>query len=203
MILFLRAGEGSAFRLGVVTGRKIGDAHFRTKARRRLREVFRRNRSKLTGDYDVLLEPANLRVGTVNEDFAIESMAGDIFQLGNTSYRILRIEASTLRVADAHGQPPSIPFWFGEAPGRTNELSAAVARLREEVAGSSSLSQREREQSVSTPYPPLPPNNSPTTSAPVPPHSARCRVSTLLCWSGSSTKPATCTWWCTRVTAAA
>ncbi|MBI3774926.1 MAG: DEAD/DEAH box helicase [Gammaproteobacteria bacterium] len=87
------------------------------------------------GDYDVLLEPANLRVGTVNEDFAIESMAGDIFQLGNTSYRILRIEASTLRVADAHGQPPSIPFWFGEAPGRTDELSAAVARLREEVVG--------------------------------------------------------------------
>jgi ATP-dependent Lhr-like helicase len=86
------------------------------------------------GDYDVLLEPANLRVGTVNEDFAIESMAGDIFQLGNTSYRILRIEASTLRVADARGQPPSIPFWFGEAPGRTNELSAAVARLRQEVA---------------------------------------------------------------------
>ncbi len=87
------------------------------------------------GDYDVLLEPANLRVGTVNEDFAIESMAGDIFQLGNTSYRILRVEASTLRVADAHGQPPSIPFWFGEAPGRSDELSAAVARLRTEIVG--------------------------------------------------------------------
>ncbi len=89
------------------------------------------------GDYDVVLEPANLRVGTVNEDFAIESMSGDIFQLGNTSYRILRVEASTVRVADAHGQPPSIPFWLGEAWGRTDELSAAVARLREEVVGNS------------------------------------------------------------------
>ena len=85
------------------------------------------------GDYDVVLEPTNLRVGTVNEDFAIESLAGDIFQLGNTSYRILRVEASSVRVADAHGQPPSIPFWLGEAWGRTDELSAAVARLREEV----------------------------------------------------------------------
>ncbi len=58
-------------------------------------------------------------------------MAGDIFQLGNTSYRILRVESGRVRVADAHGQPPTIPFWLGEAPARTDELSAAVARLRE------------------------------------------------------------------------
>ena len=85
------------------------------------------------GDYDVILEPTGIRIGSVNEDFAIESLAGDIFQLGNTSYRILRIETGCVRVEDAHGLPPNIPFWFGEAPGRTDELSFAVSRLREEV----------------------------------------------------------------------
>ncbi len=74
-------------------------------------------------------------VGTVNEDFAVESLAGDIFQLGNTSYRILRVEAGRVRVEDAHGQPPTIPFWLGEAPARTDELSHAVSRLRDEVVG--------------------------------------------------------------------
>ncbi|NQD91415.1 DEAD/DEAH box helicase [Pseudomonas sp. CrR25] len=86
-----------------------------------------------TGDYAVLLEPQGLTVGSLNEDFAIESMAGDIFQLGNQSYRILRVEPGKVRVEDAQGLPPSIPFWLGEAPGRTDELSASVARLREEV----------------------------------------------------------------------
>jgi ATP-dependent Lhr-like helicase len=85
-------------------------------------------------DYKVMLEPEGFAVGTVNEDFAVESLQGDIFQLGNTSYRILRVERGTVRVEDAHGQPPSIPFWLGEAPGRSNELSAAVARLRAEIA---------------------------------------------------------------------
>jgi ATP-dependent Lhr-like helicase len=80
-----------------------------------------------------VLEPAGQLVGTVNEDFAIESLAGDIFQLGNASYRILRVEAGRIRVDDAQGQPPTIPFWLGEAPGRTDELSAAVSRLREDV----------------------------------------------------------------------
>jgi len=84
-------------------------------------------------DYRVMLEPEAHVIGTVNEDFAIESLAGDIFQLGNRSYRILRVERGTVRVEDAHGQPPSIPFWFGEAPGRTDALSAAVSRLRQEI----------------------------------------------------------------------
>jgi ATP-dependent Lhr-like helicase len=88
-----------------------------------------------TADYQVLLEPENLIIGTVNEDFAIESMAGDIFQLGNTSYRIQRVERGTVRVEDAKGLPPSIPFWLGEAPGRTHELSLAVSRLRAEIEG--------------------------------------------------------------------
>ena len=86
-----------------------------------------------TGDYTVLLEPQSDRIGTVNEDFAVESLAGDVFQLGNASYRILRVEPGRVRVEDAKGQPPNIPFWLGEAPGRSNELSVAVARLREEV----------------------------------------------------------------------
>ena len=87
-----------------------------------------------TADYDVVLEPSGQLVGTVNEDFAVESLAGDIFQLGNTSYRIRRIEAGRVRVEDAHGQAPTIPFWLGEAPARTDELSYAVARLRDELA---------------------------------------------------------------------
>jgi ATP-dependent helicase Lhr and Lhr-like helicase len=84
-------------------------------------------------DYRVMLEPESIVVGSVNEDFAVESLQGDIFQLGNTSYKILRVERGTVRVEDAHGQPPSIPFWLGEAPGRTLELSAAVSGLRQEI----------------------------------------------------------------------
>ena len=83
------------------------------------------------GDYTVVLEPQAITIGTVNEDFAIESIAGDVFQLGNASYRILRVESGRLRVQDAEGAPPSIPFWLGEAPGRSIELSASVSRLRE------------------------------------------------------------------------
>ncbi|HET7307502.1 MAG TPA: DEAD/DEAH box helicase [Gammaproteobacteria bacterium] len=81
-------------------------------------------------DYEVVLSPDGLRVGTLNEDFAFESIAGDIFQLGNTSYRIQKVGQSKVYVEDARGQPPNIPFWFGEAPGRTDELSAAVSELR-------------------------------------------------------------------------
>lgn len=84
-------------------------------------------------DYSVLLEPQGLNIGSVNEDFAVESIAGDIFQLGNTSYRILRVETGKVRVEDAQGQPPTIPFWLGEAPGRSNELSFAVARLQAQL----------------------------------------------------------------------
>ncbi|HEY2797871.1 MAG TPA: DEAD/DEAH box helicase, partial [Thermoanaerobaculia bacterium] len=87
-------------------------------------------------DYQVRMEPDGTLVGTVNEDWAIESNGGDIFQLGNTSWRILRVEPGVVRVADAKGQPPTIPFWLGEAPGRTRELAAAIAVLRE--AGASS-----------------------------------------------------------------
>ncbi|HEX7952513.1 MAG TPA: ATP-dependent DNA helicase, partial [Burkholderiales bacterium] len=86
-----------------------------------------------TADYAVVLSPQEIMVGTVNEDFAVESMAGDVFQLGNTSYRILRVEAGRVRVEDAQGLPPSIPFWLGEAPARSDEVSFAVSRLRADL----------------------------------------------------------------------
>ena len=77
-------------------------------------------------NYLVVAEPEGTTVGTLDEDFAVESMAGDVFLLGTTSWRIRRVEAGRVRVEDAHGAAPSIPFWRGEAPGRTAELSREV-----------------------------------------------------------------------------
>ena len=89
-------------------------------------------------DYKVVLDPDETLVGTVNEDWAIESMAGDVFVLGSHSWRIRRVESrrGVMRVEDAHGEPPSVPFWLGEAPGRTWELSTEVSRLRADVIAS-------------------------------------------------------------------
>jgi len=84
-------------------------------------------------NYTVVAEPDGKVIGTVDEDFAIESLAGDTFLLGTNSWRIKRVEAGRLRVEDAHGTPPSVPFWNGEAPGRTFELSLAVSNVREEI----------------------------------------------------------------------
>src|SRR6201996_8011135 len=85
--------------------------------------------------YTVVAEPEGITVGTLHEDFAVESMAGDIFLLGNTSWRVRRVSsAGRVEVEDAHGAPPSVPFWLGEAPARTAELSAAVAELREAIS---------------------------------------------------------------------
>jgi len=86
-------------------------------------------------DYQVVMEPEGTPVGSVNEDWAVESNVGDIFQLGNTSWKILKVEPGIVRVADAKGQPPTLPFWLGEAPARTGELSAEIARLRDECGG--------------------------------------------------------------------
>ena len=85
-------------------------------------------------NYTVVADPEGVTVGTVDEDFAVESMAGDVFLLGTMSWRIRRVESGRLRVEDAHGAPPSIPFWRGEAPGRTVELSREVASVREDIA---------------------------------------------------------------------
>ena len=84
-------------------------------------------------DYDVILDPENTFVGTVNEDFAIEGMRGDVFLLGNTPWRILRVESGRVRVEDARGAAPTIPFWLGEAKGRTTELSDELSDLREQL----------------------------------------------------------------------
>src|SRR3984893_5040926 len=104
----------------------------RVRARRRSRLLALTSGGAIpdNADYRVVVEPSETFIGTVNEDFAVESMAGDIFQLGNTSWRILGINSGTVRVEDAHGQPPGIPFWLGEAPGRTAELSRSVSGLR-------------------------------------------------------------------------
>ncbi|HET9325200.1 MAG TPA: DEAD/DEAH box helicase [Candidatus Eisenbacteria bacterium] len=83
-----------------------------------------------TGQYRVVVEPEDTHVGSLDEDFAVEANIGDIFQLGNASWRILKVEPGVVRVADAKGSPPTVPFWFGEAPARTRELSAALARIR-------------------------------------------------------------------------
>jgi ATP-dependent Lhr-like helicase len=88
-----------------------------------------------TSQYQVVVEPEGFVTGTVDEDFAVESLVGDVFLLGTTSWRIRRVEAGRVRVEDAHGAAPTIPFWRGEAPGRTRELSAEVSLLREEIAG--------------------------------------------------------------------
>jgi len=122
-------------------GRRAAYVHYdgvnrRLKARRgaRLAALTSGGAIPDVGDYRVILEPTETFVGTLNEDFAIESMPGDIFQLGNTSYLIQKIESGQVRVVDAQGQPPSIPFWTGEAPGRTPELSVQVSRLRQDIA---------------------------------------------------------------------
>jgi ATP-dependent Lhr-like helicase len=84
-------------------------------------------------DYRVVLDPGDTFIGTLNEDFAIESNAGDVFQLGNASWQVLQVLTGVVRVADAKGAPPTIPFWLGEAPARSDELSRAVSDLRADV----------------------------------------------------------------------
>ncbi len=130
--------DGFTTRRGIRAGYLHRDAvHKRLRGRQggRMTAVMSGGTIPDTGDYSVVLEPQALMIGTVNEDFAIESLAGDIFQLGNASYRIIRVEAGRVRVEDAQGMPPTIPFWLGEAPGRTDELSVGVSRLRADIAG--------------------------------------------------------------------
>ena len=128
--------EGVAGRWGRTTAYLHRDGVNRqVKARRGARITAVTNGGAIpdTADYRVIAEPEGTMVGTVNEDFAIESMAGDIFLLGNTPWKIRRIEQGTVRVEEAQGQPPTIPFWLGEAPGRTVELSREVSALRRDV----------------------------------------------------------------------
>src|SRR5262249_20638531 len=89
-----------------------------------------------TALFNVVAEPEGALVGTLDEDFAVESNAGDIVLLGNTSWRVRRVESKSGRVLveDAHGAPPTLPFWLGEAPARTQELSFYLAELRREIS---------------------------------------------------------------------
>jgi len=89
-----------------------------------------------TAQYQVIAEPEGTVIGSLDEDFAVESLVGDVFLLGTTSWKIRRVEPGRVRVQDAHGAAPSIPFWLGEAPGRTRELSQEISTLREEIARS-------------------------------------------------------------------
>ncbi|MEM7165299.1 MAG: DEAD/DEAH box helicase [Planctomycetota bacterium] len=93
-------------------------------------------------EYQVVENPTGHIVGTVDEDFAIEASIGDIFQLGSTSWQILQVRSGVIHVADAGGMPPTLPFWFGEAPGRTRELSVAVSSLLE-AGGATTLPEEE------------------------------------------------------------
>jgi len=85
-------------------------------------------------DYQVVLDPEDTVVGSLNEDFALEALPGDIFTLGTHSWQLLRIDGLKVRVRDAQGMPPTIPFWFGEGPGRTRELSESVAEIKSMIA---------------------------------------------------------------------
>ncbi|WP_455378361.1 DEAD/DEAH box helicase, partial [Petrachloros mirabilis] len=128
---------------GIATNRGRGLAHLyhdrinrRLKGRRgaRLAAITSGGAIPDTANYAVVAEPDGTVVGSVDEDFAVESLAGDIMLLGNTSWRIKGVEMGKVRVEDAQGAPPNIPFWRGEAPSRTAELSAEVASLRQEIA---------------------------------------------------------------------
>src|SRR5277367_3950903 len=124
---------------GIETGRGRRGAHLhldavngRLRARRgaRLAALTGGGAIPETGDYRVVLDPDGVTVGSVHEDFAVEATAGDIFLLGTHSWRVAKVEVGTVRVYDAGDLPPTIPFWLGEAPARTAELSEAVSDLR-------------------------------------------------------------------------
>jgi ATP-dependent Lhr-like helicase len=127
---------------GFVTSRGRGHAflhhdrinrHIRGRRGARLAAITSGGAIPDTANYAVIAEPDGTVVGSVDEDFAVESLAGDIILLGNTSWRIRGVETGKMRVEDAQGAPPTIPFWRGEAPARTADLSGEVARLKEDI----------------------------------------------------------------------
>jgi ATP-dependent Lhr-like helicase len=127
---------------GIARGRKEGAflhrdvIHHELKPRRsaRMSAITSGGAIPETADYRVVTEDEGTVVGTVNEDFAVESLAGDVFLLGNTSWRIRFVRGGQVIVRDAEGAPANIPFWLGEAPGRTPELSEELSNLRQAVS---------------------------------------------------------------------
>ena len=88
-----------------------------------------------TALFNVILQPDNVQIATLDEHFAVDSSPGDVILLGNNSWRVQRIEAAgQVHVEDAHGAPPSVPFWTGEAPQRTDVLSDGVSDLRSAIS---------------------------------------------------------------------
>ncbi|MGD9723182.1 MAG: DEAD/DEAH box helicase [Pirellulales bacterium] len=134
IVAMLSEGISPRLRRGAYLHRD--EIHGRVRARRgaRLAALTSGGAIPETAQYRVVAEPEGTFVGTVDEDFAVESLAGDVFLLGNTSWRIQHVRAGEVRVRDAEGAPPSIPFWLGEGPGRTPEFSTEVSHLREDLA---------------------------------------------------------------------
>src|SRR5258708_18063677 len=111
--------------------------HGRLHARRGARMIAISNGGAIpdTALFNVILQPEGVQIATLDEHFAVDSSPGDVVLLGNTSWRIQRIEAAgRVLVEDAHGAPPTLPFWFGEAPQRTSDLSDGVGELREQIS---------------------------------------------------------------------
>ena len=134
VVEMLSEGFGVGRRRGAYLHRDRVNGRLRARRGARIAAITSGGAIPETGDYRVVTETDRTLVGSVNEDFAIESMAGDVFILGNTSWRIRHVRGGEVVVNDAQGQPATIPFWLGEAPARTVELSEELARLREDLA---------------------------------------------------------------------
>jgi len=139
VIAMLSEGIGRGNRAGAYLHRDRINGRVRARRGARIAAVTSGGAIPEQADYRVVTEGERTFVGTLNEDFAIESQAGDIFQLGNASWRICYVRGGEVTVEDAHGAPATIPFWLGEAPGRTLELSSVFsefrARLAQQVSG--------------------------------------------------------------------
>ncbi len=187
---------------GIETGRGRRGAHLhhdavngRLRARRgaRLAALTGGGAIPETGDYRVVLDPEGVTVGSVHEDFAVEATAGDIFLLGTHSWRVAKVEVGTVRVHDAGDLPPTIPFWLGEAPARTAELSEAVSDLRVRARAAAPRRRRRRRPPTGArarrACPPRWPNRWSPTAPPAWRRSATCPPASASWWSAASTRP--------------
>ncbi len=134
VVEMLSEGIGRGTRQGAYLHRDRIHSRLRARRSARLAAITSGGAIPETADYRVVTGEERTFVGTLNEDFAIESLRGDIFLLGNTSWRVLQVRGGEVVVEDAHAAPANVPFWLGEAPGRTIELSAEISALREELA---------------------------------------------------------------------
>lgn len=134
IIVLLHEGMSKSQRQAAFLFRDAVNGRIRARRHARLAALMNGGAIPELADYRVVTEEDRTFLGSVNEDFAIESLAGDVFLLGNMSWRVKYVRGGEVVVSDAHGAPASIPFWLGEAPGRTDELSTELSNLREEIA---------------------------------------------------------------------